>query len=254
MHIPTISVDSSGHHAELDGQTLFRGSVEDALDTFLGKAPACAQLLITPNVDQVNRLITDAQWRATFRSGDFYLIDGAPVLGLLKLLGAKGFHRVTGADLLPTAAKRATKEHTIVILGGKDEVREAAIEQLRAQNPDARFEGISIPFQATPEANEDIAEQLAALAPQLVFICLGSPKQEQWFQANQEHLPPAFYVGAGAAVDFAAGAVNRAPKLMQKLGLEWFYRLLQEPRRLAKRYLVVGPMFILVVIASLLRK
>ncbi|MDN5573728.1 MAG: WecB/TagA/CpsF family glycosyltransferase, partial [Micrococcales bacterium] len=94
---------------------------------------------------------------------------------------------------------------------------------------------------------------LAQLDPSLVYLCLGSPKQEAWFEHWRRELPAAVYVGAGAAVDFAAGARRRAPRALQMIGGEWTWRLVQEPRRMAGRYLGRGPRFLGVIARSVLR-
>ena len=96
--------------------------------------------------------------------------------------------------------------------------------------------------------------QLRDVAPDIVFVCLGAPKQELWYLQWRDQLPPAVYIGAGAAVDFAADRVRRAPKLVQRIGAEWVWRLAQEPRRLAGRYLGKGPAFLFVIGRSLARR
>ncbi len=102
----------------------------------------------------------------------------------------------------------------------------------------------------TPDVNKTLRDRAA----EVTFICLGSPKQELWFLENRHELPPGIYVGAGAAIDFAGGAKKRAPVLAQRIGMEWVWRLAQEPRRLARRYLVDGPKFIFVVVRSVVRR
>lgn len=101
-------------------------------------------------------------------------------------------------------------------------------------------------------ASLEVVEALASLEPDLVFVCLGSPKQDVWVSRWRAKLPPAVYIGAGAAVDFVAGTKRRAPRALQRLGLEWAFRLAQEPRRLARRYLVRGPAFAMVAVRSLI--
>ena len=101
--------------------------------------------------------------------------------------------------------------------------------------------------------SQEVIDRLAQLDPSLVYLCLGSPKQEAWFEHWRRELPAAVYVGAGAAVDFAAGARRRAPRALQMIGGEWTWRLVQEPRRMAGRYLGRGPRFLGVIARSVLR-
>ena len=253
IRFPLLSVDKYNRQARISGRPVFSGTLPEAVELLLRvPAPAAPQLVITPNVDQINRLIQDDQWRDEFAQAEVLVVDGAPVVGLFRMLGAKQINRVTGADLLPAVVSAATPVHRIAIAGGNDSVRERAIAKLRSTHPNADVVGISIPFSADPRAAADTLAELRAAAPSIVFVCLGSPKQERWVLHHRDELPGAWYVGAGAAVDFAAGEVKRAPQMLQKFGLEWLYRLSQEPRRLAKRYLVIGPLFLPVALCSLL--
>ncbi|WP_151528488.1 MULTISPECIES: WecB/TagA/CpsF family glycosyltransferase [Corynebacterium] len=254
--IPRVAVDKRSEHSpSINGIAVFRGDLAAATTMLLDATrPSHPLLAITPNVDQLNRLITDEHWREEFGSADALFVDGAPLLALFRLLKAQDVHRVTGADLLPAvAAAAATQDRTIAVLGGRDDIREAAVRQLRADNPGASIHGVSIPFSEDLAADPATIATLRELQPDVSFVCLGSPKQERWVLANIEQLPAGWYVGAGAAVDFVAGTTQRAPELLQKLGLEWAYRLSQEPRRLAKRYLVVGPLFLVVIARALVQ-
>jgi N-acetylglucosaminyldiphosphoundecaprenol N-acetyl-beta-D-mannosaminyltransferase len=96
-----------------------------------------------------------------------------------------------------------------------------------------------------------VVEGIKNFAPDIVFLCLGAPKQESWFMEWRDLLPDGVYIGAGAAVDFAAGVSTRAPAQLQRLGMEWVWRLAQEPKRLAKRYLIKGPRFLVIAARSI---
>lgn len=209
-----------------------------------------SHLIVTPNVDQVLLAERDGRSRAAIDRASVLLADGAPLVALARLLGGDRVSRHTGADLLPAIAARAGRRGwTVAVTGGAPGVSDRAVEELRAANPGSTI--VSVPFPQRGEASEDgdldVIERIAAAEAQVVFVCLGFPMQEDWYRTWADVLPPAVYIGAGAAVDFAAGAKARAPRVVQSLGAEWLWRLLQEPRRLVHRYLVRGPLFVLVI-------
>lgn len=212
-------------------------------------------LVVTPNVDQVLSMPSSPMEDSVMDNASLLIIDGAPILALARVLGAKNAFRNTGADLLPLVAE-ASADHgwKVAILGGPEEVGLEAATKLSGQYPGATVNHVAFPFVEAGDLRgaRAVVDSLSEMDPDIVFVCLGSPKQERWVQEHREDLPSAVYIGAGAAVDFAAGAKTRAPRVVQKCGLEWAWRLVQEPRRLARRYLVRGPLFIGVVFRSLL--
>ncbi|MBC2682469.1 WecB/TagA/CpsF family glycosyltransferase [Corynebacterium anserum] len=246
-----LTVDRSSSKAEILGRPVFPGTAAEAVSLFLSETPSTPKLVITPNVDHINRLVLDAQWREVFQTAEILLTDGKPVEILLKKLGADNIHRITGADLLPrvaTAARGTGKR--IAVVGGRDDVRQQAIANLTESNgQELDIVGVSVPF--APGGFDEAAQRIVELQPDIVFVCLSSPKQEQWVEDFREVLPGAWYIGSGAAVDFAAGEVERAPEWMQNLSLEWVYRLMKEPKRLAYRYVVVGPLFLGVIASAM---
>ena len=248
-----FAVEPNTGAARILGREVFTGGLSQAVSGMLSDAPSSPKLAITPNVDQVNRLVLDEGWRKVFQQADILFTDGKPVEILLNKLGAKNIHRVTGADLLPEVARAATGTgKRIAVVGGRDDVRERAVENLREKNgAGLDIVGVSVPF--APGGFDEAAAEVTDLKPDIVFVCLSSPKQEQWVIDFRETLPAAWYIGAGAAVDFAAGEVERAPQLMQNLSLEWLYRLYKEPKRLAYRYLVVGPIYLGVIAAAIMQ-
>lgn len=239
----------------LDGMDFLIGSaqqVDQELDrlTRTGRP----ELVVTANVDHILSLARSSELLSAYRQASLRLVDGMPLVGLARLLGCARPQRHTGADLLPTAAASSARHGwRIVITGGGGDVAEQAVQRLRAAHPEADLEVVPFPLLQgieDPQSQQVIA-QLRDLEPSMVFLCLGSPKQEAWFQQWRHQLPGAVYVGAGAAVDFAAGTRTRAPKPLQLMGGEWLWRLAQEPRRMAGRYLGRGPQFLPVVMRSL---
>ncbi|MFC9760541.1 WecB/TagA/CpsF family glycosyltransferase [Rhodococcus jostii] len=211
-------------------------------------------LVVTMNVDQLLDLAEGSALADAYDIASMRLIDGMPIVFLARLLGAKDVHRNTGADLLIQCSEVASKMGwKIAIAGGKSTTAEKATRNLSMRYPSAEIVSIDFPMMEGSQLPlfEQVAAELRAVAPDLVFLCLGAPKQERWFLEHRELLPDGVYIGAGAAVDFAAGDIARSPVWLQRIGFEWAHRLVTEPRRLWRRYLVRGPRFISVVLASL---
>jgi N-acetylglucosaminyldiphosphoundecaprenol N-acetyl-beta-D-mannosaminyltransferase len=138
----------------------------------------------------------------------------------------------------------------VVLLGGDPSVSERAAQLLDQGAGLIRAIALPMLTSVEDESARSSVDELARFRPDIVFLALGSPKQEAWFLHWRDRLPDAVYIGSGAAADFAAGHRRRAPGLLQAGGLEWVWRLLQEPRRLAGRYLVKGPRFVKVILDS----
>lgn len=215
------------------------------------------QLVVTANVDQVIHLKKSTTLRQAYSIAGLRLIDGMPLVWVAKALGDRHAHRHTGADLLPTYAKlSAERGLRLVITGGADAVVERAAENLRKANPGSDIRTVPFPFLTSSDdpRSAEVVEALQGISPDIVFLCLGSPKQEDWFLTWRDELPMAVYIGAGAAVDFAAGARKRAPLYIQRASLEWVWRVAQEPRRLVGRYFLDGPKFLPVAVRSLIHR
>lgn len=211
------------------------------------------RLVVTANVDHIVKLLHDQKFNCAYDRAALRLVDGVPLAWLGRAVSGQKVNRHTGADLLPLVSSwSAQTRERIVMFGGSPGVGRAAANRLMQRFPGANVAHIDTPLIGVDTLTPELNSALRALAPDYVFVCLGAPKQELWFTRNEHELPPAVYIGAGAAIDFAAGAKRRAPKLMQVLSLEWAWRLLQEPRRLSRRYLVEGPKFIQVAFRSVL--
>lgn len=247
------------HRTLLFGRNeIFSGGDDDLFDLLEALVASHeSHLVVTPNVDQVLLAERDGRSRAAIDRASVLLADGAPLVALARVLGGRRVARHTGADLLPGIAGRAAlRGWTIAVTGGAQGVSDQAVEVLRAANPGSTI--VSVPFPQRGESSEDgdldVIDRIAASDAQIVFVCLGFPMQEDWYRTWADVLPPAVYIGAGAAVDFAAGAKSRAPRVVQAVGAEWVWRLLQEPRRLVRRYLVRGPLFVLVIAGAVLAR
>lgn len=175
--------------------------------------------------------------------------DGQPVVWAMNAFGAGLRGRVYGPELMARHMARSTTTGARHYLyGGRNE---GALVQLTL-NLRRRFDGVKIvggqspPFRALTEPELDaIAAEINAAAPDVVWVGIGVPKQEKWMAAMRERLDAPVLIGVGAAFDFHAGLIPQAPRWMQKAGLEWLFRLAQEPRRLWRRYLTYNPRFVL---------
>ena len=248
----SVHVSRSGE-VTLAGRPLFVGDA-DALIARIGQLLPADEVysIVTPNVDQTIGIEHDSALHVAYDEAEIRIADGTPLVVLARMLGAHGLQRLTGADLLPIAARLSCQRGwRIALMGGAPSVSELAADHLREHYG---ADVVSIPFPkiadvGDAESGQVIADLHAAQAD-IVFVCLGSPKQDVWVSHWREKLPPGVYVGAGAAVDFVAGTKRRAPVIVQKIGMEWLFRMAQEPRRLAGRYLVRGPHFLSVVARS----
>ncbi len=172
--------------------------------------------------------------------------DGMPLVWLGRLAGHRTIRRVCGPDfMLEFCSHSAEKGYRHFLYGGRDGVA----EQLAARLQD-RFPGLQIvgtytpPFRLlTPQETEEVAEKIAQSRADVVWVGLSTPKQERWMSEQVGRLKGPVLLGVGAAFDFHAGLVKRPPRWIQRTGFEWLYRLIIEPRRLWRRYLVLGPQF-----------
>lgn len=198
--------------------------------------------LITANLDFLRRYAKEPDMRALYASADLTVADGMPLVWASGILGTPLPERVAGSALLYRFADRAAREgRSIYLLGGDPGAGEGAIETLCQRAPGLRIAGHSAPrFGLHPNSSElaGTLDALQAARPDLLLVGLGSPKQERVIHALRAHFPSMWMVGVGISFSFAAGQIARAPEWMRKSGLEWVHRLAQEPKRLARRYLV----------------
>ena len=215
----------------------------DAIDDLVAAGGGGA--VFTPNVDHVVRVDSDPRFRAAYARANLSLVDGQPLVWASRLLGHPLPEKISGSDLVEPLMERAGKRGwRVFLLGGAPGSARAAAEKwtLAHRVIIAGIEDGRIGPERGP-ADDALLARIAAARPQLLLVSLGSPKQEIWIDERRDRLGPAVAVGVGASLDFVAGKVRRAPRWMRRSGLEWFFRLLQEPRRLAGRYLWNDPKF-----------
>lgn len=195
--------------------------------------------IATANVDFVVQVQEDIELRRILFDAHMVLCDGMPLVWASKRLGNPLRERVTGADLVPRLLVEAEKlGWRVFYLGGTEVSIQAAAAKTLEKHPRLNLVGAySPPFQALLEMDHaEILKRITHAKPDLLFVAFGCPKQEKWINMHYRSTGVAVSVGVGATLDFMAGTFRRAPLWMQKVGLEWLYRLLQEPKRLARRY------------------
>jgi N-acetylglucosaminyldiphosphoundecaprenol N-acetyl-beta-D-mannosaminyltransferase len=197
----------------------------------------------------------DAVYAALVNAADLVLPDGTPLVWMQRWQGNADPKQVRGPSLMPMLMKHAEANGLKVgFFGGRPEVLERMIERASSEYPGLKIAyGYSPPFRLLSD-DEDaaIVRDIEAAGVQILFVGLGCPKQERWMASHRDGLS-AVAIGVGAAFDLYAGNIREAPQVVSKLGLEWVFRLLQEPRRLFSRYLLVNPRFVLLAAKQLRR-
>ncbi len=212
--------------------------------------------VITPNLDHLRRADTDEGFRRMLAEADLVVADGMPLIWASRLQGTPLPERVAGSSLVWSVAASAAKAgRSLYLLGGDPGVAEQAASVLTGHYPGLRVVGTDCPevgFDKKPGRIDEVVKKILEAGPDIVYVGLGSPKQERLIRQVRVGLPHVWWLGVGISLSFIAGDVRRAPGWVQKLGLEWVHRLLQEPGRLAKRYLVHGLPFALRLLTSAL--
>lgn len=207
----------------------------------------CARVVVTPNVDHIVRLDKDRTLRQIYARADFIFADGMPVLWASRLLRRPLPARVTGADLFVAMCHEAvTHDWRVALIGGMPGQEAMIRERFETYYPGLRIDVTcpSMSFEPLGEEGERIASRIRETAPHLIFVCLGLPKQEYWAMRHAPTLPRGVIFCVGAAMEFAIGMQRRAPHWVQRIGAEWLWRLVSNPRRLWRRYLVEDTRFL----------
>jgi N-acetylglucosaminyldiphosphoundecaprenol N-acetyl-beta-D-mannosaminyltransferase len=198
--------------------------------------------VVTVNIDICQRASWDRAAYDLIRNATLVVADGMPLVWAARLGGNPLPERVTGSSLIFSVSAAAARHgRSIYLLGGEPGVPERAAAELERCFPGLRVAGIDAPpagFETRPDDLAAVRARVAAARPDIVFAGLGFPKQEQVIAQIAPALPGTWFMGCGAAIPFAAGVLPRAPRWMQQTGLEWTFRLMSEPQRLFRRYLV----------------
>jgi N-acetylglucosaminyldiphosphoundecaprenol N-acetyl-beta-D-mannosaminyltransferase len=205
-------------------------------------------------VHMVMEAFDNAEFARKVNGADFIVTDGMPLVWMQKLQGAKDAERVRANDLMISLCEYAEKNNLKVgFYGGKQEVVDGILKRAERDFPNLEISyAFSPPFRPLTQAEDaEIVENIKNSETQILFMGLGCPKQENWMAAHRDKFP-AIMLGVGASFDFYAGNIRESPELLGKLGLEWLYRLTQEPKRLWKRYVILNPRFMFLAVLQLL--
>lgn len=213
--------------------------------------------IATANLDHMRRLRSSQEFREIYANASVVVADGMPLVWAARLQGTPLPGRVAGSDLIHSLTAGAAKsDRSVFFLGGDPGSADAAAAQLVADHPKLRVVGTCCPavgFEKDPVQMAELRRVVEESRADVVFVALGSPKQEALIQEIHSVLPQAWWIGVGISFSFVSGAVHRAPRWVQRVGMEWFHRLLQEPRRLGGRYLWHGPPYLMWLVGSALR-
>jgi N-acetylglucosaminyldiphosphoundecaprenol N-acetyl-beta-D-mannosaminyltransferase len=213
--------------------------------------------VLTPNLQHLRAHRRSRRVRDAFDRCELVLADGMPLIWASRLQGTPLPARVAGSDLVWSLSAAAARQgRTLFLLGGSPGTAEQAAAELAQRNPGLRIAGTHCPplgFERSHEGLREIEAKVAATDPDLVYIGLPLDKQLLVMEALREAAPGAWQIGLGVSFSFVTGDVRRAPAWMQQTGFEWLFRLSQEPRRLARRYLSEGIPFFLYLMAEACR-
>ncbi len=214
--------------------------------------------VFTPNVDHIVMARQSRAFRDAYARAALSLVDGTPVLWAARLLGHPLPEKISGSDLfLPLVQLAEDRGLRVFLLGGAAGVADIVAARLMRQYPKLQIAGISSPLiggEPDSPLPTEALEQIRLAEPHLLFVALGAPKQELFIDRTAVLRGPCIAVGVGAAFDFVAGRIQRAPTWMSRFGLEWLFRLWREPKRLWRRYLIQDPAFLSIVARDLFHR
>jgi N-acetylglucosaminyldiphosphoundecaprenol N-acetyl-beta-D-mannosaminyltransferase len=203
--------------------------------------------VVTPNVDHICRYHRDAHFRELYAKSFLVLADGTWVVWASHMTRRPIKAKISGSDLVLWLSEHAAiRGHSVFLFGAAEGVAEHAATLLQSKFPELRIAGTHCPplgFEFDKHASRAAFEAVKSANPDICFLALGSPKQENWMHEHAVSAGIPVSLGIGAGLDFVTGRERRAPIIAQRLGLEWVWRLAQDPKRLAKRYFVDDALF-----------
>lgn len=212
----------------------------DVIDDFIKDGKY--HYVITPNVDHIVKLENDEEFRKVYKDADLIVTDGMPLVWISKLTGTPIKEKVSGSDLFPeTCRLAALKGYSVFILGAAEGVAAKAAENLKKKYNELKIAGTFSPsfgFEKKPEEVKHIINMINDAKPDILAVGVSAPKQEKFIYKYRDELKVPVSLAIGASIDIEAGNLKRAPKWMQKAGLEWFYRMFRQPKKIFKRVFI----------------
>lgn len=198
--------------------------------------------VVTPNVDHIVKIEHDGLFREIYNNADLILTDGKPLIWMARWLGTPIKEKISGSDYFPRVCEMAAKEgFSVFLLGAAEGVARRAAINLMKRYKNLKIAGVYSPsysFEKNEKEIDDIINKINEARPDILCIGMGTPKQEKFYYRYRDRINVPLTLHIGATIDFEAGVVKRAPKWISCIGMEWLYRLLKEPRRLYRRYLL----------------
>ena len=217
-------------------------------------------VLVTPNVDQIVKMQSDREYYDIVRRAEWCVCDSKILYLCAKLMGQPLPEAIPGSSFFPAFYEYHQEDENckIFLLGAMDGVAQKAMERINRKTGRAMVVGAYSPsygFEKKDEENERIYEMINQSGANVVLVGVGCPKQEKWIDAHKTKMPKVdIWMALGATIDFEAGNIKRAPRIFQMLYMEWFYRFLQEPKRMYKRYFVDDPKFFWLLLKQIMGK
>lgn len=210
--------------------------------------------IVTGNVHYVMRAHRDPEFAALISQADLRVADGVPILWAARLLGKPLCGRVNGTDLVWHCAEISAKTGcTVALVGSTPEIAAAAAERLASVNPGAEIIAVPTSRPLTTEGSHEVIEHIQQMRAAIVLVALTTGKQEQWIAEQLYQTSAPVLIGIGSALDIISGRIPRAPRWMQRNGLEWLFRLSREPGRLWRRYLWEDAPFVWLMLGQIAR-
>lgn len=225
-------------NTEIDNLTM--DETLDAIDSLI-KEDNCSYV-VTPNVDHIVQLEKDEELKRVYENASLILTDGKPLIWISNWYKTPIKEKISGSDLFPRVCDLAAKKgYTMYLLGAAEGVADKAAKNLMNKYKGLNIVGTYSPpfgFEKDKLELKKIERQIQEVHPDILIVGLGCPKQEKYMYHHCKELDVPISFGLGASIGFEAGNIKRAPRWMSEHGLEWLYRITQDPKRLAKRYLV----------------
>jgi N-acetylglucosaminyldiphosphoundecaprenol N-acetyl-beta-D-mannosaminyltransferase len=252
----TAAIDPAQNRIEMMGCRVDNLSMEETLrvvEGFISSGRPHQHVVV--NVDKLVKAQKDPDLRRIINDCDLINVDGMPVVWASRLLGRPLKERVAGVDLFEALMRRAAvKGWRVFLLGAKEEVVSRVRELYEVKYPGLVIAGHRNGYWKGEEEEAQVVQEVKRARADILFVAISSPKKEQFLGRWQAEMRVPFAMGVGGTFDVAAGLVKRAPVWMQQVGLEWFYRFLQEPRRMFRRYFVEDMAFVGLLAREMLRR